>query len=156
MMVVDEFRRGPVRRVVLVDARDERRELMRHLVEGDDAVAILVGEAGNRTTAFAIVDEHQADSVVLDVQMPIVEGLATIRALRDRYPQLGIVVCSFDLDQATLKRVLAEGADACLAKPVNRRDIHTALAGLRRNKPPVEDLSAPPVTAMLRAAVAAG
>ena len=126
--MVDEFRPASVRRVVLVDARDERRELMKRVVEGDDAVAILVGEAGTRATALAIVAEQRADSVVLDVQMPIAEGLATIRALRERYPHLGIVVCSFDLDRATLQRVLAEGADACLAKPVNRRNILTALA----------------------------
>lgn len=117
-------------RVVLVDARDGRREVMRHVVEGDETQAILVGEASDRAGAVAVVDQENADVVILDVAMPLSEGLATIATLREHYPHLGIVVCSFDLDGATVRRVLAAGADGVLAKPVGRPAVHTALSGL--------------------------
>ena len=134
-MPVDSPPLTVARRVVLVDTRHERRDLMRWMVGGDDAIAMVVGEADSRDGALAVVEEKAADAVVLDVHMPVAEGLATISALRTRYPQIGIVVCSFDLDKATVQRVLEEGADGCLGKPVNRRDIHTALAGLRQDNP---------------------
>lgn len=120
----------PARRVVLVDARDERRQLMRLMVEGDPEKAVLVGEAASRADALAVVEQEQADAVLLDIKMPIREGLATVAALRERYPKLGIVVCSFDLDRATSQQVLDLGADSWLRKPVSRREVHTALTNL--------------------------
>jgi CheY-like chemotaxis protein len=120
----------PARRVVLVDARDERRQLMRRVIEGDDARAILVGEADTQAAALAVVGEQQADVAIVDARMPLSEGLATVAALRERYPQLGILVCSFDLDRATAEQAIALGADSCLAKPVDRTDLRTALKGL--------------------------
>lgn len=117
-------------RVVLVDSRDERRQRMRHSVDGGDATAVIVGEADGEVAALEMVDEQRADAVVLDVQMPVSVGLATIASLRERHPHLGIVVCSFDLDRTTVERVLAAGADSCLAKPLRREDVHAALRAL--------------------------
>jgi DNA-binding NarL/FixJ family response regulator len=116
-------------RVVLVDARDDRRAMMHRIVEGDETQAILVGEADSQAAALAVVDEQQADVVVIEV-MPAAESLATIAALRQRYPQLGIVGCSFDVDRATAALVVAEGADLFLAKPLTRGDLLAALDGL--------------------------
>ncbi|MGH9226397.1 MAG: response regulator [Acidimicrobiales bacterium] len=128
----------PACRVVLVDARENRREVMRHVVEGDDAKAILVGVADSRATALEVVDQQRPDAVILDVQMPVPEGLATIAALRERHEHLGIVVCSFDLDEATVEAVLAHGADRSLAKPVSRADIQNALSSLPHRDRPAE------------------
>jgi CheY-like chemotaxis protein len=128
---------GP--RVVLVDVRDERRQMMRRVVEGDDTKAVLVGDAASAEAALAVVDEQEADVVILDVNMPVPVGLATIAALRGRYPQLGIVACSFDLDPATVAGSLAAGANSVLAKPVTLSDVQAALAALAvsadRNEP---------------------
>ena len=120
----------PARRVVLVDARADRRQLMRLVVTGDDAHAVLVGEADSKASAVEAVDKGQADVALVDVHMPISEGMATIAALRRTYPAIGIIACSFDLDPATVQQALAQGADSCLAKPVNRNDVHVALGKL--------------------------
>lgn len=135
-------------RIVLVDSRDDRRELMRRVVEGEDATAILVGEANSKAAALTVVDEQRGDAVILDVHMPVSEGLATIAALRERYPQLGIVVCSFDLDPPTMERALAQGADRCLTKPVSRVDLRTTLRALRLHERAPDDSSRPPLSAL--------
>lgn len=114
-------------RVVLVDVRAERRQLMRHVVEGTEAGATVVAEADSQEAAVVMVDEHHADAVVIDIQMPIALGLETISALRSRYPHLAILVCSFHLDGVTQQRALAEGADVYLAKPINPRELNTAI-----------------------------
>ncbi|MFN2502826.1 MAG: response regulator [Acidimicrobiales bacterium] len=132
--MTNEILPTPASRVVLVDARDDRRQLMRNVVGGDDAKSLLVGEADSSAAALAVVSEQQADVVILDVQMPLSEGLVTIAALRQSHPHLGIIVCSFDLDQATVQRVLDQGADMCLAKPVGRMDVLAALGRLRDDR----------------------
>ena len=142
-MVPNETPPVPAHRVVLVDSREDRRQLMRRVVEGDDAKAVLVGEASSGAAALVVVEREQADVVILDVHMPVAEGLRTIAALRDRSPTLGIVVCSFDLDPATVQQALSQGADACLAKPVGRMDVQNALSALGSLGRPVGDVADP-------------
>jgi DNA-binding NarL/FixJ family response regulator len=122
-------------RVVLVDNRKERRDLMVGVVEGAGGRATVVGEADGASLAAAAVAAEQADAVVVDVRMPVSEGLRTLRALRRSSPALAIVVCSFDLERATTRRVLAAGADACLAKPASPYDVVSALEAARRAAP---------------------
>jgi DNA-binding NarL/FixJ family response regulator len=113
-----------------VDNRKERRDLMIGVVEG--ARAVIVGETDGPSAAGA-VDAEQPDAVVVDVRMPVSEGLQTIRALRRLFPPLAIVVCSFGLDRETVRDVLAAGADACLAKPASPYDLVSALEAARRS-----------------------
>lgn len=118
--------------VVLVDARAERRQLMRRVVEGTEAGATVVAEADSEASALALVEEHHADAVVLDIQMPVEQGLAAITALRARFPRLAIVVCSFHLDGSTRERAMANGADAYLAKPISPRELNASIRSLCR------------------------
>lgn len=106
-------------RVILVDARPERRELVRHLVEGTGLAGVEVGEAGSRTEAVELLDRAERDVAVVEIQMPVQSGLETIAALRRRSSNLRIVVCSFHRDPATKELALGGGADVYLDKPVS-------------------------------------
>lgn len=100
---------------------------MRNLVDGCGERVSVVGEADSRDATLLLVDQQCSDIVLLDIRMPVAEGLRTIRDLRRSYPALAIVVCSFDLDPATAQEALAEGAHSCLPKPARRRDLLAAL-----------------------------
>ncbi len=106
-------------RVMLVDARPERRELIRHLVEGTGLADLDVGEAGSGEEAVALLDRGDPDVAVVEIQMPVSQGLETIAALRRRSSALRIVVCSFRNDAATKELALDGGADLYLDKPVS-------------------------------------
>lgn len=122
-------------RVVLVDAREERRQLMIGVVEGDGGRASVVAEADGMETAEAAVREEGADAVVLDVRMPTPEGLRAIRGLRDAFPGLGIVVCSFDLLPETTQEAMLAGADSCLRKPASPHELVDAVEVASRREP---------------------
>jgi DNA-binding NarL/FixJ family response regulator len=126
----EQISESPALRVVLVDARDERRQVMRHVVEGTEAGATVVGQADSSATAIDVVGQQEADVVVLEIQMPLGQGLETVVALRKSFPNVGIVVCSFHLDPATKQQALAQGADAYLAKPIGPRDLNAVLRTL--------------------------
>jgi DNA-binding NarL/FixJ family response regulator len=114
-------------RAVLVDDREKRRDVMRYLVQGDGTATAVVGVANSHDAALAAVREHKPDVAVIDIRMPVPEGLRTVRDLHKAFPDLGIVVCSFDLDEATALDARVEGAHACLAKPASRRALQKAL-----------------------------
>ena len=106
-------------RVLLVDARPERRELIRHLVQGTGLAVADIGEAGSGEEAVALLDGGQPDVAVVEIQMPVSKGLEAIAALRRRSSALRIVVCSFHRDPATKELARDEGADLYLDKPVS-------------------------------------
>lgn len=110
-------------RVMLVDARPERRELIRHLVEGTGLAGLDVGEASSGAEAVELLDRADRDVAVVEIQMPVHEGLETIAALRRRSSDLRIVVCSFHRDPATKELALGGGADVYLDKPVNSESL---------------------------------
>ena len=114
-------------RVVMVDDRHDRRQLMSYVVEqaGDDVT--VVGHADGPVSAVEAVGRLKANAVVIEIQLPVTQGLDTISALRDDFPDLRIVVCSFHHDATTKRAALARGADAYLVKPISPRDLHQLL-----------------------------
>lgn len=105
-------------RVVAIDTRRERRQVVRDLLEvflGPGEIA----EADGRAAAIELVDRCHPDLVVLEIQMPIEEGLDTVAALHLTSPRPRIVVCSFARDTATIEGALHRGADAYLTKPAS-------------------------------------
>jgi DNA-binding NarL/FixJ family response regulator len=112
----------PVRRVVLIDSRPERRAIMGMLVDQCPGL-ITVGVAADLVGAETQIREQRVDVAIVEIQMPVAEGLATIRALREQFPQLRIVVCSFHDDAATRQAAQMHGADAYLSKPLSARDL---------------------------------
>ena len=113
-------------RVVTVDSRNERRHVMRRLLElcVDQAA---IGEADSREAAIELVGRCRPEVVVLEIAMPLHEGLDTITALRLMSPPPRIVVCSFHHDADTVQAALDRGADAYLTKPAGSVELRAAL-----------------------------
>jgi DNA-binding NarL/FixJ family response regulator len=129
-------------RVVAVDSRSERRQVMRQLLEHFFTPAE-IAEADCRQAALELVGRCHPDLVVLEIQMPLQEGLDTITDLRAMSPRPRIVVCSFHHDRATVVAALDRGADAYVAKPAGAADLRAALGAplverAIRHRPPNE------------------
>lgn len=113
-------------RLVVIDGRADRRQLMTHVLEQAGDV-VVVGHADGPVSAVDAVDRLQPDAVLLEIQLPVSQGLDTISALRDDFPALAIIVCSFHGSAATKRAALDRGADAYLVKPVSLRDLRAVL-----------------------------
>ena len=113
-------------RVVAIDSRNERRHVMRGLLELCVESAE-IGEADSREAAIELVSRCRPDVVVLEIAMPVQEGLDTITALRLLSPSPRIVVCSFHHDAVTVQAALDRGADAYVTKPAGSAELRAAL-----------------------------
>ena len=113
-------------RVVAVDSRNERRHVMRRLLELC-VEQVEIGEADSREAAIELVGRCRPEVVVLEIAMPLQEGLDTITALRLMSPPPRIVVCSFHHDAITVQAALDRGADAYVPKPASTADLRAAL-----------------------------
>jgi DNA-binding NarL/FixJ family response regulator len=106
-----------------------------HPIVRDGLVAILgtqpdfavVGEAGNGREAIAQVEAVQPDVVLLDLEMPDMDGVETLRHLRAAHPALPVLVfTAFDTDERILTAVQA-GAQGYLLKGVPRQELFNAI-----------------------------
>jgi len=102
-------------RIVLADDVPEIRSLLRRCFELDPTVTV-VGEAADGAYAVGVVCRTQADVILLDLAMPVMDGLQAIPEIRRLSPRTGIVVLSgFDASKME-QRALALGAHAYLSK----------------------------------------
>jgi signal transduction histidine kinase len=108
-------------RVVIVDDTPDLRDLLRMALEsgGFDVVA----EAGDGAEAIEVARAHVPDVILLDLAMPVMDGLEALPTLRELCPDAKIVVLSgFGAAQMT-RRAMAAGADGYLQKGVPLRTI---------------------------------
>lgn len=102
-------------RVLVVDDEPAiRRGLtMRLLLEPDVEV---VGEASNGFAAIELARELQPDVIVMDVRMPVMDGITATRLILEESVYLPIIALSLYDDTATIQKALAAGATAFIAK----------------------------------------
>lgn len=116
----------PSRRVLLADDTPEIRQLLRIALELEGGFEI-VGEAADGRQALHLAGSHRPDAVVLDLAMPIMDGLEAIPAIRRATPQTKILVLSGFTSAQMGADALALGADAYLEKGVSPGDIVAAI-----------------------------
>ena len=112
----------PQRPVVVIDPREERRAIT-HLIVKQCQLLTVVGLAGSLSEAETQIRAEHADAALVEIQMTVTEGLATIGALRDQFADLLIVACSFHHDLATREAARIHGADGYLTKPLQIDDL---------------------------------
>jgi DNA-binding NarL/FixJ family response regulator len=101
--------------VVIADDDEDLRDLMEVILR-IDARFDPVGSVSNGNAAVTMVREARPDAVVLDLQMPGLDGLGAVRAIRAENPDICIIVLSAFPDPYTLADVISLGADLYLDK----------------------------------------
>jgi DNA-binding NarL/FixJ family response regulator len=115
-------------KILLVDDQPAVRDGLRMRLELEPDLAI-VGEAGDGLEAVALAQALVPDVVVMDVEMPGLDGIGAARQLRAMTPSMAIVMLSIHCDVTTRARAREAGAIAFVEK---RAEIDVLLAEIRR------------------------
>jgi DNA-binding NarL/FixJ family response regulator len=102
-------------RVLLADDDERYRESLRALVEEQPELSV-VAQAANGLEAIRAADGIEIDAAVIDVHMPVVDGVTTVAKLRRDHPNLCVIAITGDRDSRLLRAVEEAGADAVLLK----------------------------------------
>lgn len=107
-------------RVLVVDDSVVIRRLLTDIINQDPEIEV-AGTAPNGRIALAKLPQLSPDLVTLDIEMPELDGLATLPELRKAYPKLPVIVFSALTERGavTTLEALARGASDYVAKPVN-------------------------------------
>ena len=113
-------------RVVIADDHRLILDAIRLVLDEDDGFEI-VGEATEGSQVLPLVGQTSPDVVLLDINMPLMDGLTCLDQLRKRYPKVTAVVLSASDDPETIRSALARGAKWFIAKRVDPADLPSAL-----------------------------
>lgn len=102
-------------RLLLVDDQSLVRRGLKALLETDAEFAV-VGEGSNGQEAVELVEQLQPDVVLMDVQMPIVDGVAGTREICQRFPQIRVLVLTTFPNNEYVTQALQAGAAGYLLK----------------------------------------
>jgi DNA-binding NarL/FixJ family response regulator len=102
-------------RVLLVDDDAEFLDSLRPLIEHQPALTV-AGTAGNGLDAIELADELDPDAVVIDLHMPVVDGVTAVARLRKDHPSLCLIALTGDPAPELHDAVSEAGADAVLMK----------------------------------------
>ena len=120
-------------RVVIADDQALFREGLRTLLSTRPEVDV-VGEAANGEEVISLVDRLQPDVVLMDLRMPVMDGIVATTRLRDRWPNIPVLVLTTFDDDASLFGALRAGAAGYLLKDVSSETLMAAVTAAARGE----------------------
>jgi two-component system chemotaxis response regulator CheB len=132
-------------RILVVDDSAVMRSLLRSVVSTDPGLEV-AGTAADGESALSVIESLHPDLVLLDVEMPVMDGLVTLRKLRARGHKMPVIMCS-SLTQRGAKvtiEALAFGASDYVAKPAGQSGREAAMRTLSQDLiPKIQALTGP-------------
>lgn len=116
----------PPVRVAIVDDHAVFRQCIRRLI-GQAPDLALVAEAENGIAAVEMVDAHRPDVVLMDLNMPIMDGFEATRIITAKYPRTRVVVLSMHSDDGIRVHAIESGACHFLTKDCRPSGILTVI-----------------------------
>jgi DNA-binding NarL/FixJ family response regulator len=113
-------------RVVIADDQASVREGLVLLLGGLPGIEV-VGAAADGEQALALVAEHKPDAILLDLHMPVLDGIGATRRLAAEHPEVAIVVLTTFADDSSVLDALHAGARSYLTKDADHTEIAKAL-----------------------------
>jgi DNA-binding NarL/FixJ family response regulator len=120
-------------RVLVVDDQQLVREGLTALLELTDGVEV-AGSAGDGKRALELIAGDPPDVVLMDLKMPVLDGVAATAQIRDRFPGVAVVVLTTYADDESIAGALAAGARGYLTKDAGRGEIGMALRAAARGQ----------------------
>lgn len=126
----------PMFRVMIVDDHKHAREGMRTILRMDPVFEV-VAEATNGREAIAMTEQYMPDLILMDINMPHMDGLEATKAIKDKYPYTKIVMVTVSDDIAHLFEALKKGAQGYLLKNLHPEEWHQYLKAIVLDEVPL-------------------
>lgn len=118
---------GPQKiRVMIVDDIADTRENLKKLLYFEKNIEI-IAEAGSGREAVALAKQHKPNVVLMDINMPDMDGLAATETILSQVPGVQVIIMSVQGEQDYLRKAMMVGAREFLIKPFSADELVTAI-----------------------------
>jgi len=120
--ILDERKQTAVISILLVDDHALMREGLRQLLECEDDMHV-VAEAVNGLDAMQQVRKLRPDVVLMDISMPVVDGLVVTRQITNEYPSIAVIMLTMFRQQQQVLQAMRNGARGYLLKSASSQEV---------------------------------
>lgn len=117
--------RRKLRVLIADDIQETRRNTRLMLATIDDVEVVAI--AANGIQAVQLAKEHHPDIVLLDINMPEMDGLTAFRNIAQIHPDTGCIILSAEKDSTTLRTAISLGVQEYLIKPFTIDELESAI-----------------------------
>ncbi|TGD79800.1 response regulator [Hymenobacter wooponensis] len=120
-------------RIILVDDHTIIRDGIRALLSGQEDITV-VGEASNGEELLKLLESSSADVVLMDMNMPVMDGMEATRRIREEYPQVHVLALSMLDHEEYINRMFEAGALGYVLKNAGKLEIVYAIRTVARGR----------------------
>lgn len=124
-------------RVLIVDDLPETRENVRKLLQFESDIEV-IGQAGTGEEAVQMAQEFQPDIILMDINMPGIDGIGASQKITESLPTVQIIIMSVQSDPNYLRRAMMAGARDFLTKPFGGDELVAAIRRVYDKRPAVK------------------
>jgi len=117
-------------RILIVDDKAEVRQGLRTILQLSRDLEI-VGEASNGLEAVQAAELLRPDAVLMDVEMPVVDGLEATQRIKEQYPEIGVVILTIHGSEEIREQAARAGPDAFVEKEAPTEHLIAAIREVR-------------------------
>lgn len=118
--------------ILIVDDEEMMRQLLEDVLQLE---GYTVASAEDGQAALARVKESSPRLVISDIKMPRMNGFELLKAVKDRYPEMRVIMMTGYSDDFTVKDALRLNADEYIIKPFNTHDITSVVKSVLEERP---------------------
>ena len=113
-------------KVAIVDDHEIFRKGLRIILNEIDELKV-VGEAQNGHEFFELLKHHQVDVVLMDIRMPVMDGIETTKKLVEKHPEIKIIALTMFEEISYFNQMVEAGANGFLLKKTNKDELYRAI-----------------------------
>ena len=117
---------SPEIRILIVDDVEHVRQSLRQILHLSQELTV-IGEASNGLEAIKAAETLKPDVVLMDLEMPVLGGLEATRRIKDKQPEIGIVIVTIHGSQEDRERAIKAGSDAFVVKEAPTEQLIAAI-----------------------------
>jgi DNA-binding NarL/FixJ family response regulator len=121
-------------KVLIADDHPMVRRGLRMTIEAEKDMQVVV-EAENGVQVLSLIQKHKPDVVLLDLQMPELDGVEALKKIREKFATLPVLILTSFTDDAHIFSALRAGASGFLLKEMSGDELVDAMRGASKGKP---------------------
>ena len=110
-------------KIIIADDVSEMRDMVEKMLEMSTLDYELIGSCENGEEVLKLLEKNRADLVLMDINMPVMNGLEATEQISSKHPTVSVVIMSVQHESEYLKKAMFAGAKAYIMKPIDMDEL---------------------------------
>lgn len=119
--------------IIIADDHEMFRDAMKTMLELDD-IANVLEVASNGKELINLLEEHKPDIILMDIDMPEMDGIEAAKIIKEKYPNIKVLALSMFGDEKYYQEMIKAGALGFILKSSNKSELEEAIKSVHMGK----------------------